>query len=150
DNLDKWVLGVLHEEEEARRLHTVTVTPLPYEHLKKRWKAQNHFFSNSDYGSARHKMFAAQSTRFEDLLRLAETLGIPDWMTDYAQRVTGGYPETLGAVLEWWDKTGRPSHRTPPIQREMLRHACDQLGGFVEWLDPLEDGRYRDHVIDLY
>src|SRR5262249_38428172 len=95
DNLDKWVLGVLHQEEESRRLHTVTITPVPYEYLKKRWKAQDHFFSNSDYGNARHRLFIAKPSTYEQVLHLAESLDIPKWVADCAWRVTGGYPEPV-------------------------------------------------------
>jgi hypothetical protein len=32
----------------------------------------------------------------------------------------------------------------------MLGQARDQFGSFVEWLDPVEDGQYRDQIINLY
>lgn len=150
DSLDEWVLGVLHEEEEARRLHTVTITPLPYEHLKKRWKSRNHFFCNSLYGSARHKSFIPECSTIEEVLPLAESLNIGTHVAEYAHRLTGGCAEPLGAILEWWVNMNRPQQFTPAIREEMLRLAGDQLARFVKWLDPVEDGTYRDHVIDLY
>jgi hypothetical protein len=152
DNLDKWILGVLHEEEEARRLDTVTITPLPYEHLKKRWKAQPRlkYFSNSDYGGARHKLLVAKPATYMQAVELANSFGIPEWVADDAWRVTGGYPEPLGAALEWWDKARATNQARSSLQGEMLRQSSKQLAGFVEWLDPLEDGKYRDFVIDLY
>ena len=32
----------------------------------------------------------------------------------------------------------------------MLQQATNRLHTFVEWLDPFEDGKFRDQVINLY
>jgi hypothetical protein len=149
DNLDKWVLGKLRTEEQAKRLHTVIITPLPLTILKKRWEARDHFFSTSDYGDSRHFTKAVEPPTPDEVARDCAALDIPDAVADFALRLTGGYPEPLAAVLEWWENRGRPDLR-PRNRAQMLEWARDQLAVFVEWLDPLEDGQYRDHVINLY
>jgi hypothetical protein len=149
DSLNKWVLGKLRTEEQARRLHTVIITPLPLTALKKRWEARRHYFSTSDYGDSRHVTETAKPPTPDEVAGNCTALEIPDSVVDFALRLTGGYPESLAAVLEWWDKRGRPDLK-PRNRAQMLELARDQLSVFVEWLDPLEDGQYRDHVINLY
>ncbi|MBV9124551.1 MAG: hypothetical protein JO112_14430, partial [Planctomycetes bacterium] len=149
DNLDKWVLGKLRTEEQARRLHTIVITPLPLSSLKKRWESHKHYFSTSDYGDSRHALVTAEAPNPVEVIRACQDLSIPDAVADYARKLTGGYPEPLAAVLEWWDKQGRPE-LVPRTRGEMLDVARSQFATFVEWLDPLEDGQYRDQVINLY
>ncbi len=148
-SLDKWVLGKLRREEQIKRLHTVLISPLPLPTLKKRWEAQKHYFSTSDYGDSRHTTKTVAPPGPEEVVRLCESIDVVPTVATYAYQLTGGYPEHLAALLEWWDKNGRPA-LPPPVRADLLRRARGQLGSFLEWLDPLEDGVYRDHVIDLY
>jgi len=149
DNLEKWVLGKLRREEQNKRLHTVIITPLPLATLKKRWEAQKHYFCTSDYGDSRHTPVTVAPPDPEEVDLLCESLGIFSGVNAYTRQLTGGYPEHFASLLEWWDNQGRPQ-LTPAVRAEMLKLACGQLNVFLEWLDPLEDGLYRDHVIDLY
>jgi hypothetical protein len=149
DNLNEWVLGKLREEEQARRLHTITLTPLPYAHLKRRWESQQHYFSTSDYGDSRHLQVTVEPPTAAEIVALCQPLEISDAVADFARKLTGGYPEALAALLEWWVKQDQPG-LAPKVRGQMLELARDQLGVFVEWLDPLQDGHYRDQIINLY
>ena len=48
--LDDWVLGLMRDVEGDGKLRTVTITPMPYDVLKARWRCRGHFFCTSDYG----------------------------------------------------------------------------------------------------
>ena len=150
DSLDKWVLGKLSTEEEARRLRTITISPLPYSDLKKRWESKKHYFTTSEYGRTHAKRVVEPRTR-EELSEVCRSLNyvIPQDLVDLASKISGGYPEAMGKVLEWWLSRGSPPLR-PQVRKELLEYASGLLETFVTWLDPLEDGKFRDCVIDLY
>ncbi len=150
DCLDKWVLGKLSTEEESRRLRTITISPLPYSDLKKRWESHNHYFTTSDYGRT-HARKNVEPLPASDLVSACQALcpRIPDSVISFVAKLTGGYPEPMSKLLEWWLSHARPQLR-PDIRGELLNYASNLLVNFVEWLDPLEEGVYRDHVIDIY
>jgi hypothetical protein len=145
---DEWVLGRLRTEEQAHRLHTVTLTPMPYTVLKRRWENRKHVFSNSPYGDT-HIQLLAEPWPPEEVRRLAEEEGIHGRVADFIGRLTGGYPEALREAIGAWVRDG---HRdlTRPVQASLTRLVVQQLERFVKWLDPLEDRRYRDHLINFY
>lgn len=145
---EEWVLGALRSAEQNHRLRTVAISPYPHEELKKRWKRRGHIFSNSDYGDT-HMTRIVELLSAEEILAICRSKGVPDHVSQYVLSFTGGYPEPFDALIENWIRMGQPPLR-PEVRLEFRKTAEQRLRRFVKWLDPLNETRYRDLVIDLH
>lgn len=148
--LDAQVLGDLREAEQgpARRLRTVTLTPLPYSELKERWRYDGVAFSVSDYGDTHHREDPIPQPFDELRLQLAKR-SVPEKLIEFALRVTGGYPAPLMAMLDRWEAEQRPSPKSTVC--DLLRNTAEQrLHRFAAWLDRAGEARYCTYVCDLY
>jgi hypothetical protein len=149
DYLKPWVLNRLREEEQAHRLHSVVLTPLPLRDLKKWWEADGHYFCNSEYGNQRHCTRRVLPPTEAEVTEACSGFDIPPGVAAFAQALTGGYPEPTAEVLRSWVKADRPELK-PGVRRQLECTAREQLREFVDKLDPPRSSTYRDHVIDLY
>ena len=70
-------------------------------------------------------------------------------MSQYALDLTGGYPEPFNELVALWVRMQQPSWH-PQVKLEFRKVAEQCLHRFVEWLDPPDETRYRDLVIDLH
>jgi hypothetical protein len=148
--LDAQVLGDLRESEQgpARRLRTVTLTPLPYTELKERWLSQGVAFSVSDYGDTHHREDPVPQT--SDALRSQlKQFGFPERLVEFSLCVTGGFPAPLQAMLDRWHAEQKPAP-TPAVCEMLRRSAEERLQRFAAWLDREGESRYCAYVCDLY
>jgi hypothetical protein len=148
DNLAVSVLGRLRREEQANRLNTATLTHLPYAELKRRWQSKRHIFTVCDYGDTHHQKQAEPLPR-EAAAAHAAAEGVPEEIADFFWRLTGGFPEPFREVLATWVREGH-QQLTRAVRDRLERLAAERLARFVEWLDPEEDRRFRDRLINLH
>jgi hypothetical protein len=148
--LDAQVLGDLRESEQgpARRLRTVTLTPLPYAELKERWRSQGVAFSVSDYGDTHHREdpVPQPSTALRSQL---QQFGFPERLIGFSLCVTGGFPAPLQAMLDRWHAEQKPAP-TPSVCEILRQSAEERLQRFAAWLDREGESRYCAYVCDLY
>jgi hypothetical protein len=149
DRLDQWVLAQLRATEEKRRLRTVTISPLPYAELKKRWR-ENHPLTVSDYGD-KHAIFKAEVGPLAFAQERCEQLSVPDHLVRHMLLVAGGYPEPMIAMLEEWHRRGRTKELRPEVKQAYRDAAERQVERLIDWLDAdKEDTPICEAIIDLY
>jgi len=149
--LDYWALAKLRsaEEENNPRLANVTLTPLDYAELKKRW-SKDHPLTVSDFGKT-HKRLMAQLGSKETLVQCCRELGLPDHLIRFALDVTGGYPEPLTELIKEWHRQERTAELSPDRKHAYAEVAERAVERLIDWLDLSQDvPTYRNAVIDLY
>jgi hypothetical protein len=148
DHLDQWVLAQLRTAEEDRRLCALTLTPLRYSELKKRWR-QDHPLTVSDFGD-KHARFEVGLGTGEQLGEQCRALALPGHLARYAIALTGGYPELMHALLDEWQRRKRTYDLGPDVKLAYRQAAEQSAERLIEWLDVSPDTTFRDAVIDLY
>ena len=133
--LGQHMLGRLRELEQDGSILTVTITPLPYLHLKRRQQSRSgEILTVSDYPSPSHVEFVASPRPAPEAVAHAIGRGITPRVAGHLAELTGGYPDPFDALLAWWEDQRRPDLR-PEVRKRLLDEAIRHLGRFVEWLD---------------
>lgn len=149
--LDHWVLGELRDAEQTHRLRTVTISPLSYGELRRRWRAEGIPFCVSDYGEApKHLREDLLPCYSSDVATALVAAGAPRWLLEMGMSWTGGYPLPLDMLVDQWRAEGRPSKPLPEVRRILRRVVEQTLARMIELLDADREDRFRNALCDLY
>jgi len=147
DCLDQWILSTLRTAEQAYRIRTVTISPVPYDELKERW-ARDHILITSDYGDT-HTGREVVPLGVEEVKGLLDGRGISDHVIECICKLTGAYPEPFTAAMKEWLR--KETRSFGPVDLRLAADTAEgRLSRFVKWLDRPDESRYRDYVINLY
>ena len=148
--LDQFVLGDLRDAEQSHRLRTVTLSPLRYSELKRRWKTENISFCVSDYGD-KHLRADLRPPERETIHAVAQRWGAPKWLIDdLGMTIGGGYPAAVEALFDRWVAEGRPTHLLPEVKAVLRSTVEKALERLIDFLDGEGEDRFRNAVCDLY
>jgi hypothetical protein len=147
DCLDQWILSTLRTAEQACRIRTVTISPVPYDELKERW-VRDHILITSDYGDT-HTGRETVPLGMEEITQLFNGRDISNHVLECVYKLTGGYPEPFTAVMEDWLR--KETRSFGPVDLNLAAAIAERrLVRFVKWLDRPGESRYRDYVVNLY
>lgn len=146
---DVAVLALMRRAEQDHRVQTITLSPLPYPDLKRRWRRSGHAFSTSDYGDTHDPVSVLPLDMDEARARAGAEL--PAAVLEYLMELSGGFVEVFDVLKRRWSTLAKPD-LSPSSRRELEAVAatlsCVQR--LLEWLDDDDDARFRRALVDLW
>ncbi len=147
--LDEDVLALMRNAEQSRQLRTVTITPLLYPELKRRWEAENIPFCVSDYGD-RHRRESPAPLCLNGLLEVVAGQSAPEWLGKLIWQLVGGFPSATARLIKCWVTLGRPPNGTPEVRECLRNEACQALERTARLLDAQNETHFSEAFCHLY
>lgn len=150
DSLSSAVLGTLRSFEQGPTcaIRTVTISPYPYEWLRRNWREVGIKLVTSDYGD-KHAERRVSPMTVEDVCSACRAAEVPDAVGAAVAELSGGIPETVELLVAHWRRHSAAGF-APKLRDEMRTVAVRSMRYLVKLLDSPGESRYRDLVIDLY
>jgi hypothetical protein len=151
DCLGADVLAKIRGFEQAGKVRTLSITPLPYAELKQR--VEDHtgrILTVSDYGNnPLHRCHVVKPAGIESVRAYLASHGVNGRISEFIRGLTGGYPGALDAVLSEWIRLDRPDLR-PVVRKHLFEIAMASLSRFVDWLDYKRTRSFTEQVTHVY